>query len=329
MESPDFWLNRENAQKFSEELSHLKQELDNIENIKKEINDLESLSASTEGGSEFNSDFQKEIYNAINALEKQISNEETKTFFSGLYDKNNVIITVYSGAGGLDAQDWANMLLRMYERYADSKGYKVTLLSKHFGEEKGIKEATLEIGGRYAYGYLKKENGVHRLVRISPFSAQSLRHTSFALVEVLPQIESDSEKEAEIKPDDLEIQTFRASGPGGQYVNKTESAVRVKHLPSGIVVECQSERLQGENKARALKLLKSKLFAKRLREQREKVEQIKGGFISAEWGSQIRSYVLHPYKMVKDHRTGVETSNAEAVLNGDLDEFIEAEVRLY
>lgn len=268
-----------------------------------------------------------EVEARLKGLEDAVAGEETKLFFSGRYDKNNAIITIYSGAGGIDAQDWAGMLLRMYERYGESKNYKTTLVSQSLGEEKGIKEATLELEGPYAYGYLKNENGVHRLVRISPYSAQKLRHTSFALVEVLPQLPKESEAELNILPEDLEVKTFRASGPGGQYVNKTESAVRIKHLPTGIVVECQTERLQGINKDRAMKLLYSKLFARRMKEEKDKLEALKGGFISAEWGNQIRSYVLHPYKMVKDHRSGVETSDVDGVLDGELDEFIEAEVK--
>jgi peptide chain release factor 2 len=261
-------------------------------------------------------------------LDTKQQKEELAMFFSGPYDKNNVIITIYSGAGGTDAQDWAGMLLRMYERYAMIKGYKVALLSQSLGEEKGIKEATLEIEAKYAYGYLKNENGVHRLVRISPYSAQKLRHTSFALVEVLPQLSKESAAQANIRPEDIEVQTFRSSGPGGQYVNKTESAVRIKHLPTGVVVACQSERLQGQNREKAMKLLASKLVIKYAKDKKEKLDKIRGGFVPAEWGHQIRSYVLHPYKMVKDHRTNVKTSDAKKVLDGDLDEFIEAEVKM-
>lgn len=302
----------------------MKEEIQNTDKILKEIVELEEF----ESYGETDEQIAKELDERINALGRTILKEELVTFFSGPYDKNNAIITIYSGAGGIDAQDWAGMLLRMYERYAMIKGYKAVLLSQSLGEEKGIKEATLEVEARYAYGYLKNENGVHRLVRISPYSAQKLRHTSFALVEVLPQLSKESDAEINIRPEDIEVQTFRSSGPGGQNVNKTASAVRVKHLPTGVVVECQSERLQGQNRERAMKLLKSKLFVKYAKDKKEKLDKIRGGFVPAEWGHQIRSYVLHPYKMVKDHRSGVVTSDADSVLGGDLDEFIETEVKM-
>jgi len=324
MRSPGFWQDREGAQKVSEELAHLKDSIRSVEKISKEVDELEEFASYAES----DKDIGEELEGRISALLRIISKEETAVFLSGPYDRNNAIITIYSGAGGRDAQDWAGILLRMYERYAMIREYKVSLLAQSFGEEGGTKEAILEIEGRYAYGYLKNENGVHRLVRISPYSSQKLRHTSFALVEVLPQLEKGSPDDAEIRPDELKIQTFRSSGPGGQYVNKTESAVRIKHLPTGIVAECQSERLQGQNKEKAMKLLAAKLFARRAKEEKEKMDKIRGGFVSAEWGNQIRSYVLHPYKMVKDHRTGVETSDVDSVLDGDLDMFIEAEVKM-
>lgn len=324
MRSPGFWQDREGAQKVSEELAHLKDSIRSVEKISKEVDELEEFASYAES----DKDIGEELEGRISALLRIISKEETAVFLSGPYDRNNAIITIYSGAGGRDAQDWAGILLRMYERYAMIREYKVSLLAQSFGEEGGTKEAILEIEGRYAYGYLKNENGVHRLVRISPYSSQKLRHTSFALVEVLPQLEKGSPDDAEIRPDELQIQTFRSSGPGGQYVNKTESAVRIKHLPTGIVAECQSERLQGQNKEKAMKLLAAKLFARRAKEEKEKMDKIRGGFVSAEWGNQIRSYVLHPYKMVKDHRTGVETSDVDSVLDGDLDMFIEAEVKM-
>jgi len=233
-----------------------------------------------------------------------------------------------AGAGGRDAEDWAEMLLRMYQKYAESKNFSVSLVHRHDGQEGGVKNATLEIKGAYAYGYLKGERGVHRLVRVSPFSAQSLRHTSFAMVEIMPEIGSEDEKSIVINPEELRVDTFRSSGPGGQNVNKRETAVRVTHIPTNTVVECQSERSQNANKDKAMALLKTKLFHLLEAAKAKELKDIKGHkLVKVEWGSQIRSYVLHPYKMVKDHRTEEETSQVESVLDGELDQFIEAEVR--
>lgn len=237
------------------------------------------------------------------------------------YDKNKTIISIYSGAGGIDAQDWAEMLLKMYLKYAQKKDWKPEVVQIKEGKEAGIKNATLLINASNTYGYLKKESGVHRLVRLSPFNANHLRHTSFALVEVIPQIEE--RKEIKINSQDLRIETYRASGPGGQYVNKTESAIRITHIPTGIVVACQSERLQGENKRKALNLLYSKLHQLMEKKQKKEIKELKGETMAIEWGSQIRSYVLHPYQMVKDHRTNVKSSKPDEVLNGDLDKFFQ------
>lgn len=276
---------------------------------------------------------EKEIEERIFQFEEVIKKEEEKTFFSGKYDKGNAVLSIYSGAGGQDARDWATILLRLYERYCQQKEFKTKILEQSFGEgggpegRIGTKSVALEIKGRHAFGFLKKESGVHRLVRISPFSSQKLRHTSFALVEVLPEISKIDEEEIKIKPDDLRIDVFRASGPGGQYVNKRESAIRITHLPTNIMVSCQSERLQGLNRERAMKLLYAKLYQRKERERKKEIKAVKGKQVSAEWGNQIRSYVLHPYKMVKDLRTNIETSNVEAVLDGNLDEFIEAEIK--
>lgn len=271
--------------------------------------------------------------NKIRKFEKKLRKKETLVFLSGKYDRKNAILSIYSGAGGQDAQDWATILLRMYKRYCQRKDFKTRILHQSFGEgggpdgRIGTKQVILEIKGDFAYGSLKKESGVHRLVRISPFSTKKLRHTSFALVEVLPDIGKEAEKELEINPKDLRIEAFRASGPGGQYVNKRDSAVRITHLPTKTVVSCQTERLQGLNKERAMKVLCAKLYQLKQKEKKKEIETIKGEKVLAEWGSQIRSYVLHPYKLVKDLRTKVESSDVEGILDGNLDEFIEAEIK--
>ena len=322
VEKPGFWNNQEEAKKSSQELAELKETINSIEELRRSVNDIPDLI-------EILSD--NELDDEIEKIEKRLSEKENETFFSGKYDKGNAILSVYSGAGGQDAQDWATMLLRMYERYCERKRFKVEVLDESFGEgggsegREGIKSATLSISGKYAYGLLKKETGVHRLVRISPFSAQKLRHTSFALIEVLPEIE---ESEVEMKTDDLRVDFYKASGPGGQYVNKRESAVRITHVPSNIVVTCQSERLQGKNKDQAMKMLASKLYQYNLEKQEKTMSDIKGEKVSASWGNQIRSYVLHPYKMVKDLRTEVESTQPDKVLDGELDIFIEAEIKI-
>ena len=243
----------------------------------------------------------------------------------GKYDKHNAILSIYAGAGGVDAQDWVEMLLRMYLRFVQKEEWSAQVLQIKEGKAAGLKNVTLSVEVPYAYGYLKGESGVHRLVRLSPFNADHLRHTSFALVEILPEFEDL--KEIDIKQDDLRIETYRASGPGGQYVNKTDSAVRITHLPTGLVAACQSGRLQGENKKRAMKLLYSKLYQYKLKDREKEIGELRGQPTAVEWGSQIRSYVLHPYQMVKDHRTGVKSGNPQAVLDGKLDKFLEAEIK--
>ncbi len=293
------------------EISEIKEEIESIEMIKIEL---------SSGGD-------------LKKIEKDIEKQEFKTFLSGKYDKGNAILEIFSGAGGQDSQDWATMLLRMYERYCASKGFKTSVLHQAFGEAGGpegrigTKSVTVEIKGNYAYGFLKKESGVHRLVRQSPFNAKSLRQTSFALVSIFPEIE-EKDEQIEIKPEDLRIDTFRSSGPGGQNVNKIESAVRITHIPTGIVVVSQKERQQLRNKENAMKVLYAKLYHLKEEQHTKEIKEIKGENISASFGSQIRSYVLHPYKMVKDLRTQYETSDTESVLNGKLDEFVEAELKL-
>jgi len=313
-QKPDFWRDSEKAIKVNQELSQLKKEIGEFDKLKKELAEINREEK-------------------IKELEKKIKAKELQVFLSGKYDRGSAIFSIMAGAGGIDAQDWATMLLRMYERYAVFKGFKTKILHQSFGEgggpegRIGTKSVTLEIKGDYTYGLLKKEAGVHRLVRISPFSPKSLRQTSFALVEVLPEISKTEESEIKIRPEDLKLETFRASGPGGQYVNRRESAVRITHKPSGISVSCQSERLQGLNRERAMKLLYAKLYQLKEEEKQEELRKIKGKQVSVSWGNQIRSYVLHPYKMVKDLRTGIVIADVEGVLDGNLDKFIESEIK--
>ena len=315
-----------NDWKLGQEIADLREEIDNVKKIKKDLDDIKEMQEIADD------DMLKEIGEKIKKLKINIDKQEIKTFLSGKYDKNNAILEIYSGAGGVDAQDWATMLLRMYSRYCERKNYQVNIIDQSFGEAGGpdgrigTKSATLEIKGKYVYGLLKKETGVHRLVRQSPFSAKKLRHTSFALIEVLPEIKKE-DIEIDIKEEDLKIDYFRSSGPGGQNVNKRETAVRITHIPTGIVSASQSERQQALNKDKAMKVLYSKLYKIKEEERDKELKDIKGGVTSASWGNQIRSYVLHPYKMIKDLRTEEESSNVEDILDGDLDQFIEAEIK--
>jgi len=265
-------------------------------------------------------DLLKEVEEEVARLGSDLDNMEFRRMLSGDHDAGNAIVTVHSGAGGTESQDWADMLLRMYLRWCEKKGYKTDIVDYQEGEEAGIKSVTFTAGGDYSYGYLKAEIGIHRLVRISPFDSNKRRHTSFASVFVLPELEEDVD--IDIDEADLRIDTYRASGAGGQHVNKTDSAIRITHMPTGIVVQCQNQRSQHKNKATAMKLLKSRLYDMKRQEQEEKMDELHAGKKEIGWGNQIRSYVLHPYRMAKDLRTGIETGNVDAVLDGDLDDFI-------
>jgi peptide chain release factor 2 len=287
--------------------------------------EIENLAALSELADE-DPDIQAEIVSEIDRLAAIVDRLEFATLLSGEYAENSAIVAVHAGAGGTESQDWAEMLMRMYIRWAENHDYAVTVLDRSEGEEAGIKSATLEIEGPYAYGYLRAERGVHRLVRLSPFDAAHRRHTSFALVEVLPEIEP-AEEGLVVNPDELRVDTYRSSGAGGQHVNKTDSAVRITHIPTGTVVTCQNERSQLQNREVAMRILTARLTERRLEEREAEQARLKGEHVAAGWGNQIRSYVLHPYNMVKDHRTREETSNTSAVLDGDVDRFIEAYLR--
>ncbi len=270
-------------------------------------------------------EFRDELEAEVQAIEKEVERKEFNAMLSGEYDRGDAIFAIHAGAGGTDSQDWVEMLQRMYLRWMERHGYEAEIIDTTPGEEAGVKSVTIAVSGPYAYGYLRSEKGVHRLVRLSPFDSNHRRHTSFALVEVLPQVEDDVE--IDINPNDLRIDTYRSAGAGGQNVQKNDTAVRITHLPTGIVATCQNERSQTQNRENAMKVLKARLLELKEREKAEKLADLRGEYTKAEWGSQIRSYVLHPYQMVKDHRTNYETGNAAAVLDGDLDGFIEAYLR--
>lgn len=324
MEAPGFWDDVENAQKASQRMNTLKSKVDRFKGIVSELDDYEVLIELSDSENDLSSI--PEISSERKKLDSDIENFRIEILLSGPYDKNNAIITIHSGAGGTEACDWANMLLRMYTRWAEKRGYSIETLDFLAGDETGVKSVTLQINGEYAYGYMKSEKGVHRLVRISPFDAAGKRHTSFASLEVLPEI--TDEDNIEIRPEDLKVDTYRASGAGGQYVNKTESAIRMTHIPTGIIVQCQTERSQHSNRETALKMLKAKLVELKEREHKEKIEDLSGDLKEIGWGSQIRSYVFQPYTMVKDHRTNVEVGNIQAVMDGEIDGFINAYLKM-
>ncbi len=314
----DFWNDMENSQKVLQEIKQLK---DKVVRFNKLQGDWEDLSTLIElAQMEEDESLIPEIAEGYNAFVDELETMKLETLLSGKYDKNNAIIAIHPGAGGTEAQDWAAMLLRMYQRWGERRGFSVSTLDYLAGDEAGVKSVTIQLTGVNAYGYAKCEKGVHRLVRISPFDSSGRRHTSFASVDVMPEIDDDIE--INIRPEDLKVDTFRASGAGGQHINKTDSAIRMTHIPTGVVVSCQTERSQHQNRENAMKMLKAKLVEMAEREQKEKIEDLKGDMKDIAWGSQIRSYVFHPYNMVKDHRTNFEVGNIGAVMDGDLDGFI-------
>ena len=321
--APDFWDDQQTAQKILKEKKQKEDDLGEYERLTAAVEDLEVMcELAEEAGDE---DLIEEASEACEALKRDIDSFKVKTLLTGEYDANNAIVQIHGGSGGTEAKDWAAMLYRMYNRWAERKGYKVTVTDYQDNEEAGINSATILVSGDNAYGYLKKEKGVHRLVRISPFDSSGRRHTSFASVDVTPEIEMDTN--IEIDPEDIRVDTYRSSGAGGQHVNKTDSAVRITHLPTNIVVSCQNERSQFQNRDMAMKLLMSKLVELKEKENKENLKELQGDYSQITWGSQIRSYVFQPYTMVKDHRTGAEVGNVQAVMDGDLDHFINEELK--
>ena len=318
---PDFWQDQVKAQSTMRQLAEQKKEVQRWRDLERRVADIAELISLAEEDDSLQSEIQSEIDEVASHLDEL----EFQMAFSSEYDDRNAILAIHAGAGGTESQDWAEMLMRVYLRWAERRGYQAEVLDISPGEEAGVKSVVMAINGDYASGYLKSEHGVHRLVRLSPFDADHARHTSFVLVEVMPEAEADVD--VKIESDDLKVETFRSSGPGGQHMQKTSSAVRLTHLPTGLVATCQSERSQYRNKEIALRILQARLLELKLAERAEEKARLKGKRIAAGWGNQIRSYVLHPYKMVKDHRTDYQTSDADAVLDGELDGFITAYLR--
>lgn len=318
-----FWDDQEKTQQVTQNLSYLKEKVSSFTSLNAAYEDLQVLLEL--GEEEDDQSVAGELQGELKEFRRRLEEMELQVLLSGPYDRGNAIISLHAGAGGTEAQDWVEMLLRMYTRWTEDHGYKTTLVDLLPGDEAGIKSATLIVSGPNAFGYLRPEKGVHRLVRISPFDAAGRRHTSFASVDVLPEVQDSVD--VEIDPEDLKIDTYRSGGAGGQHVNKTDSAVRITHLPSGIVVQCQSERSQISNRNTAMKLLKSKLLDLELKKKEQELAAMRGDQMDIAWGSQIRSYVFHPYSLVKDHRTGVEAGNVNGVMDGDIDQFISAYLR--
>lgn len=324
MTEPGFWDDTEHAQSIITKTNILKDKYQQFQEMTDQLEELNLMFEMQQ--EEPDAELENELIDQLALLEKQFENYELNQLLDGPYDSNNAILELHPGAGGTESQDWGSMLLRMYTRWAEQHDFSVETLDYQAGEEAGIKSVTLLIKGHNAYGYLKSEKGVHRLVRISPFDSAKRRHTSFCSVDIMPELNNDIE--IDIQPDDLKIDTFRASGAGGQHINKTESAVRITHLPTGIVVSSQAQRSQLKNREQAMSMLKSKLYQLELDKQAQEAAELKGEQLEIGWGSQIRSYVFHPYSMVKDHRTNYETGNVQAVMDGDLDPFIDAYLRM-